>query len=65
MDLFSSKRKQARDDIERRKGAGLQTAWRSTGIHPAHLSYEETPGTNRAVVRDTRTGKVVQRQRLS
>lgn len=52
-------------DAQDRRRVGLQTAWRDTGIDPKHLSYEETPGTNRAVVRDTRSGKVVSNQRHS
>lgn len=57
--------KQQREAAQDRRRAGLMTAWRDTGIDPQNLSYEETPGTNRAVVRDTRTGQIVSRQRHS
>ena len=59
MGLFSKKKD---DDSQDRRRVGLQTAWRSTGINPQHLKYEAT-GADTAVVRDTRTGKVVQRQK--
>jgi hypothetical protein len=60
MGLFS--RKKGDDSSQDRRRVGLQTAWRSTGIDPRHLKYEAT-GADTAVVRDKRTGAVVQRQK--